>query len=280
MLVFGTLFAIGDFVLAEPLRRDGFAILALVCGALIARNLNTPALRTAAATALALMLARRCRCTARRDDDKVLTNVEGRGLLRTRRHAALDLVPKVKQLLTDRTSRSRKPRPQAQVTLPDSSLVTLGALDARAARVLQPDRHRQREVRRLSRQNALRGCASARRAGQLHLPDADDADRRARDRGRHRGRRDNLTLNVYNSSPPDGVAVTYTAGDKLGTTVHGAGRAVAGARTSSTASFKSQVNKLTQAAMDEFSELGVPTSVQGAKNTVIKKAKSALHLPF
>jgi hypothetical protein len=41
-LVFGTLFAIGKFVLAEPAAGSGYAVLALVCGAVIARNLNRP----------------------------------------------------------------------------------------------------------------------------------------------------------------------------------------------------------------------------------------------
>ena len=75
-LVFGTLFAIGDFVLAEPLPGTAFALLALFCGAIIMRHLNAPALRTATATALALLLAI-VPLTARSDDDKVLTNVKG-----------------------------------------------------------------------------------------------------------------------------------------------------------------------------------------------------------
>jgi hypothetical protein len=41
-----------------------------------------------------------------------------------------------------------------------------------------------------------------------------------------------------------------------------------------------QVSKLTQAAMNEFSELGIPTSVQGAENTVINKVRGAIKLPF
>jgi Na+/proline symporter len=55
-LVFGTLFAIGDFVLAEPLPGCGFLILALVCGAVIARSINTPAVRNTVAATLAVVL--------------------------------------------------------------------------------------------------------------------------------------------------------------------------------------------------------------------------------
>jgi Na+/proline symporter len=49
-LVFGTLFAIGKFCLGEPLAGAAYAALALVCGAVIARNLNRPAAEAAART--------------------------------------------------------------------------------------------------------------------------------------------------------------------------------------------------------------------------------------
>jgi Na+/proline symporter len=42
-LVFGTLFAIGKFCLGEPVAGCAYALLALACGAVIARNLNRPA---------------------------------------------------------------------------------------------------------------------------------------------------------------------------------------------------------------------------------------------
>jgi SSS family solute:Na+ symporter len=41
-LVFGTLFAIGKYCLGEPLAGSLYAVLALVCGAVIARNLQRP----------------------------------------------------------------------------------------------------------------------------------------------------------------------------------------------------------------------------------------------
>ena len=44
-LVFGTLFAIGKFVLGEPASGAACATLAVVCAAIIARNLTTPAIR-------------------------------------------------------------------------------------------------------------------------------------------------------------------------------------------------------------------------------------------
>jgi predicted XRE-type DNA-binding protein len=43
---------------------------------------------------------------------------------------------------------------------------------------------------------------------------------------------------------------------------------------------QSQVNKLTQAAIDKFSELGIPTNITQVQNTVINKVRGAIRLPF
>jgi Na+/proline symporter len=51
-LVFGTLFAIGKYCLGEPLAGTAYAVLALICGAVIARNLNRPAVAPAVRTPL------------------------------------------------------------------------------------------------------------------------------------------------------------------------------------------------------------------------------------
>jgi hypothetical protein len=94
---------------------------------------------------------------------------------------------------------------------------------------------------------------------------------------------DSLTVNVYNSSLPDGVTVTYTKGDKIGTSVHVlAGQSLIANLVNGI--IQGQITNLTQAAMNEFAELGIPTNVQQAQtqiqNTVIQKARGALHLPF
>jgi hypothetical protein len=91
--------------------------------------------------------------------------------------------------------------------------------------------------------------------------------------------RDNLTINVYNSSQPDGVLVTYTRGDKTGVTVNVLpGQSLAANLVNGI--MQAQVNKLTQSAIDTFAEPGVPTSAQQVQNSAINKAKSVLHLPF
>jgi len=276
-LVFGTLFAIGDFVLAEPLPGAGFALLALFCGAVIARNLNPPAVRTAAATALALTLAI-LPLTVRADDDKVLTNMKG-AVSYERDGTPHSLVPKVKQLLVDADFAVTQNASLAQVALPDSSLVTLGAVTrVQLAFFNQTDIA---NAKFIVFQGKTRFEVQHPQGGQANYifvtPTTQIAVRGTE--GDIEVDQDNLTLNVYNSSLPEGVAVTYTAGDKIGTTVHVlAGQSLVAKLVNGI--IQAQVNKLTQAALDEFSELGIPTNITQAQNTVINKVRSAIHLPF
>ncbi len=276
-LVFGTLFAIGDFVLAEPLPGTGFAILALVCGAVIARSLNSPTVRTAAATALALMLAV-LPLAARSDNDKVLTNVKG-AVSYERDGTPHSLVPKVKQLLTDSDTAVTQTASQAQVALPDSSIVTLGEMTrvqlaffnqtdiANAKFVVYQGKTRfQVEHPQGGKANYTFVTPTTQIAVRGTEGDIDVED-------------NNLTLNVYNSTQSDGVQVTYTAGNLAGQTVKVLpGQSLVANLVNGI--INAQVNKLTQAAIDKFSELGVPTNVQGVENTVINKVRGAIRLPF
>ena len=276
-LVFGTLFAIGDFVLAEPLPGAAFAILAVLCGALILRHLNAPALRTATAAALALMLAI-VPLTARSDDDKVLTNMKG-AVSYERDGTPHSLVPKVKQLLADQDVAVTQTASLGQVTLPDSSLVTLGA-QTRVQLVFfnQTDIANAKFIVYQGKTRFLVAHPQGAAANYtFQTPTTQIAVRGTE--GDIEVDQNNLTLNVYNSSQPDGVAVTYTAGNLAGTTVKVLpGQSLVANLVNGI--IQASVNKITQAALNEFSELGVPTSVSGAENTVINKVKSAIHLPF
>ena len=94
---------------------------------------------------------------------------------------------------------------------------------------------------------------------------------------------DSLTLNIYNTADQSvPVEVTFTKGDKSGTTVKVfAGQSLVAKLVNGI--IQSQVNKLTQAALDAFGELGVPTSVAGLKDAVIQRATNAIprpRLPF
>ena len=185
-LVFGTLFAIGDFVLAEPLQGCCYLLLALVCGAVIARSLNTPAVRNAVAVTLMLALVA-LPVTARSDDDKLLTNVKG-SVSYEHGGTAHVIVPKVHATLLDDDTAITQNR-FARASHAAGFIARDARLDdARADGILQSNRHRQREVHRLSRQDALSSAAPGRRQSELHLRHADDADLRARHRRRHRRR--------------------------------------------------------------------------------------------
>jgi solute:Na+ symporter, SSS family len=275
-LVFGTLFAIGDFVLAEPLPGAAFAILALLCGAVIARSLNAP-LRAVAATTLAVILAT-MPATARADDDKVLTNMKG-GVSYERAGTPHAIVPKVKQLLTDDDIAVTQTDSLAQVALPDSSLVTLGATTrVQMAFFNQTDIA---NAKFIVYQGKTRFAVQHPNGGKANYtfvtPTTQIAVRGTE--GDIFVDNDSLTVNVYNSSLPDGVSVTYTKGDKIGTTVKVlAGQSLVANLVNGI--IQAQVNKLTQAMINQFSELGVPTSVQGVQNTVINRARGALRLPF
>ncbi|HEY0613027.1 MAG TPA: FecR family protein, partial [Candidatus Elarobacter sp.] len=76
---------------------------------------------------------------------------------------------------------------------------------------------------------------------------------------------DDLTINVYNTLSPDTpVEVTFTAGDQPGRVVRlFAGQSLIAHLVDGV--IQTQVAKITQAALDQFSELGVPTSVADFK---------------
>ncbi len=276
-LVFGTLFAIGDFVLAEPLPGAGFAILALACGALILRNLNAPVIRNAAATALALMLAA-LPLTVRADDDKVLTNVKG-SVSYERDGTPHSLVPKVKQLLTDADVAVTQTASQAQVALPDSSIVTLGAATrVQLAFFNQTDIANAKFVVYQGKTRFEVAHPQGGKANYVFVTPTTQIAVRGTE-GDIDVESDNLTLNVYNSSDPDGVAVTYTKGDKTGTTIKvAAGQSLVANLVNGI--IQASVGKLTQAAIDKFSELGVPTNITQVENSVINNVRNRVKLPF
>jgi Na+/proline symporter len=280
-LVFGTLFAIGKFVLAEPLAGSAFALLALVCGAVLARTINRPAVRAAVVTALAVLLAVAPHA-ARSDEDKVLTNVKG-AVSYERDGTAHTLVPSVRQVVADDDVAVTQSNSLAQIALPDSSLVTLGATTrVQLAFFNQTDIANAKFVvyqgkTRFQIQHPQGGKANY----TFVTPTTQIAVRGTE--GDIAVDQDNLTLNVYSTSDPAApVQVTYTKGDKSGTTiVVAAGQSLVANLVNGI--IQSQVNRITQAALGEFAELGVPTSLNGVENGAIQKARSGLggvRLPF
>ena len=84
---------------------------------------------------------------------------------------------------------------------------------------------------------------------------------------------DSLTVNVYSATEPvqvsfsNGKIVTVNAGQSL------VAKLVNGI-------LQTQVNKLTQAAIDQFNELGVPTNYDQLKSTILNQAIQRIRLPF
>ena len=272
-LVFGTLFAIGDFVLAEPVPGIAFAALALACGAIIARNLNTPAVRVAAATTLALVLTA-VPLIARSDNDKTLTNVKG-AVSYERAGAPHALVPKARQLISDDDIAVTQTDSLGQLALPDSSTVTLGASSrVGVAFFNQTDIANAKFVVYQGKTRFKVEHPSGGKANYTFVTPTTQIAVRGTE-GDIFVDQDNLTLNVYNSTLPDGVQVTFTKGNKIGTSISVLpGQSLVANLVNGI--IQSQVNKLTDAALAQFAELGIPTSVQQAQNTAIEKAKAAL----
>ena len=237
----------------------------------------TRAALAAAVVALAVLAGT---TTSAQDADNVLTNVKGQVAYE---HAGTShaLPPSVRHALIDEDYAATQAASQAQVTLPDSSLVTLGADTrvqmaffnqtdvANAKFIIYQGKTRFEVVHPAGQQSnyvfttptsnvAVRGTE-----GDIDVEDND------------------LTVNVYNSNtqgaPP--VQVTFTQGDKAGTTVSVLpGQSLVAKLVNGI--IQSQVNALTQEAIDKFAELGVPTNIQQAQNAVINRVKSAIHLPF
>ena len=262
-LVFGTLFAIGDFVLAEPaagyaLRdprdrvRRGHPAQLERTGAAQRRRDGT----RAAAAILPL--------TVRADDDKVLTNVKG-GVSYERDGTPHSLVPKVKQLLTDDDVAVTQTASQAQVALPDSSIVTLGATtrvqlaffnqtDIANAKFVVYQGKTRFEVAHPqggkanytfvtpTTQIAVRGTE-----GDIDVDARQPHGQRLQLERSQRGRGD-----VHQRRQEPERRSRCLAGQSLvANLVNGI--------------IQSSVNKLTQAAIDKFAELGVPTNITGCR---------------
>jgi hypothetical protein len=213
------------------------------------------------------------------DADKVLVNLKG-SVAYEHDGTSHALVPSVRHSLIDNDYASTQSASQAQVTLPDSSLITLGADTrvqmaffnqtdiANAKFVIYQGKTRFQVQHPAGQQSnyvfttptssiAVRGTE-----GDIDVEDND------------------LTLNVYNSNTQGAaVEVTFTQGDKAGTTIKVLpGQSLVANLVNGI--IQSQVSAITQAALDKFSELGIPTNIQQVQNTVINKVKSAIHLPF
>jgi hypothetical protein len=217
---------------------------------------------------------------ARADDaDKILTNVKG-SVGYEHDGTAHVLVPSVRHPLIDADIATTQSASQAQLALPDSSLVTLGA-DTRVQMAFfnQTDVANAKFIVYQGKTRfEVQHPAGARANYVFSTPTSQIAVRGTEGDIDVEG--DDLTLNVYNSNTAGAaVEVTFTAGDKAGTTIKVLpGQSLIANLVNGV--IQTQISAITQAALDRFAELGIPTTIQQAQNTVINKVKSAIRLPF
>ncbi|MBV8643783.1 MAG: FecR domain-containing protein [Candidatus Eremiobacteraeota bacterium] len=273
-LVYGALFGIGRLVLGEVGQGLAWCALALVCGAVIARTLRASSAKAAVAALLALaFVAAPHRALA--DADKTLTNVKGSVTYeRGERHGSL--VPAASIALATADWTTTGDASQARVTLPDSSRVLI-ASDTRVqmARFEQSDVAHAQFIVDHGRVRFQVEHPQGPRADYVFTTTTANIAVRGTE-GDIAVDGDQLTVNVYNTKAPDApVEVTFTAGDKPGTVVKlFAGQSLVAKLVNGI--IQSQVDKVTQAAMDQFAELGVPTSVEEFKGRAADEVKKRL----
>lgn len=217
--------------------------------------------------------------------DKMLTNVKG-GVSFEHDGSAHTIVPKASQLLVDADIAATADGSQGIVTLPDSSKVTLGAQTrVQLAFFNQADIATAKFVVYQGKTRFTVEHPQGAKANYTFVTPTTQIAVRGTE-GDIGVDGDAITVNVYTTSDPNlPVEVTFTKGDKAGTTLKVlAGQSLVARLVNGI--IQSQVDKITQAALDAFGELGVPTTVEGFKSQAVERAKSALpavprpRLPF
>lgn len=214
------------------------------------------------------------------DADKTLTNVKGQ-VSYEHAGAPRKLTPTARIVLVDDDIAVTQTDSQAQVGLPDSSRVTLGASTRVALSFFnQADIASARFVIYGGKTRFIVEHPKGAKSNYIFSTPTSNIAVRGTE-GDIAVDGDSLTLNVYNSNTPDSpVEVTFTKGDKIGVTIKVLpGQSLVAQLVNGV--MQTQVDKISQAALDKFNELGVPTSVSQVKDTVRDKIKSALpKLPF
>jgi len=282
-LVYGTLFGIGKLVLQEPILGFAWLAFALVCGAFIwwdmnRRNWETLRVRPVIAAALVTLIVALAPLAAGADGEKQLTNVKGKVSYEKSGNSARTLVPAASINLADGDVTVTGDQSTARITLPDSSRVTI----ASASRV-EMSFFNQSDIAN-AKFVVYQGKARfnvEHPAGQkanytFSTPTAQVAVRGTEGDIGIDG--NELSINVYHlgdSNAP--VEVTFTAGDQNGKTI----KLVGGQSLVATlvnGIIQQKIDKINQAAIDKFNDLGVPTSIDQLKNQALNELRK--RLPF
>ncbi len=263
-LVYGTLFGIGRLVLGDLAQGLAWCVLAAVCMAVIARTLRTPAMKAAVATALALAVIAAPQRALAADADKLLTNVRGE-VTYERSGKESKLVPAASIALVSQDWATTASDSQARVALPDSSRVLIASeTRVQMSRFEQADiAHAQFVVDHGRVRFQVQHPQGARADYTFKTPTANIAVRGTE--GDIAADGDDLTINVYNTQSPDApVEVRFTAGNEPGKVIRlFAGQSLVARLVDGV--IQTQIDKITEAAMAQFAELGIPTSIADFK---------------
>jgi Na+/proline symporter len=279
-LVYGCLFGIGRLVLGDVAAGLGWCALALGCGAVIARSLRKPGTKAAVAALLALAAIAMPQ-PANAEANKLLTNVKG-SVSYDRSGKAGKLVPSASIAMAAQDWAETGDASQARVTLPDSSRVLM-ASDTRVQMVRfdQADiAHAQFVVDHGKVRFEVEHPAGAQSDYTFQTPSANIAVRGTE--GDIGVDTNGLTVNVYNSNTanpsnnaPAPVEVTLTTGKNAGKKLQiFPGQSLVAKLVNGV--LKLEINRLTDQALNQFAELGIPTNVQQASDAAMAKAQSLL----
>ena len=282
-LVYGTLFGIGKLVLQEPILGFAWLAFALVCGAFIwwdmnRRNWETLRVRPVVAAALVALIVALSPLAAGADGETQLTNVKGKVSYEKSGNSARTLVPAASINLADGDVTVTGDQSTARITLPDSSRVTI----ASASRVEmsffnQSDIANAKFVVYQGKTRFNVEHPAGQKANYtFSTPTAQIAVRGTEGDIGIEG--NELSINVYHLGDPNApVEVTFTTGDQNGKTI----KLIGGQSLVATlvnGIIQQKIDKINQAAIDKFNDLGVPTSIDQLKNQAINELRK--RLPF
>ncbi|MBV8602077.1 MAG: FecR domain-containing protein [Candidatus Eremiobacteraeota bacterium] len=266
-LVYGSLFGIGKLCLGENAIGFAFLALALLCLYVIARDLDrrVPGLsaRAVAAAALALLFVA-IPAGVRAADDKVLANVKG-SVSYEKGGKATPLALDSTIALADKDVAVTGSASLGRVQLPDSSIVTLASMtrvelsffnrsDIASAQFVVYQGKTRFKVEHPQGAKANYTFVTPTSTISVRGTEGDIA---VDDQS--------LTVNVYSAAEP--VSVTFKDGQVK---VVAAGQSLVAQIVNGIV--QAQVGALTQAAVDKFNELGVPTNWDQLKNQLLNRA--------
>ena len=273
-LVYGALFGIGKLCLADFGAGVAFIALAVVCLWVILRDVERVpqgALR-AAATATMLLFLIAIPADVRAAADKVLSNMKGSVAFEDAGKPT-PIALSASAVVADKDVAVTGSDSVGRLQLPDSSTVTLASQTrVQLAFFNQTDVASAQFVIYNGKTRFKVEHPQGGKANYTFVTPTSTVGVRGTE-GDIGVDGDSLTVNVYSATEP--VQVSFTSGKVV---VVNAGQSLVAKIVNGI--LQTQVDKLTQAAIDQFNELGVPTNYDQLKSTVLNQAIRRIKLPF